>query len=102
MIIAADNDSAGIALGEELSRRLGRERCYRVRWPSRKEDTIVLGQDTDQESGGEKEFFLLRPCSQRNCFVHFRHIFQGGVVECFHLDFTMDGQDGLPKRKSRM
>lgn len=32
-IIAVDNDGPGDVLAEELARRLGKERCYRVRWP---------------------------------------------------------------------
>lgn len=33
IILAVDADGPGCALGEELARRLGRERCWRVRWP---------------------------------------------------------------------
>jgi twinkle protein len=33
IVIAADADPPGIALGEELARRLGKDRCYRVTWP---------------------------------------------------------------------
>lgn len=33
IIIATDNDGPGRTLGNELVRRLGPERCYRVRWP---------------------------------------------------------------------
>jgi len=32
VIIATDNDGPGNALAEELARRLGRERCWRVKW----------------------------------------------------------------------
>ncbi|MGY0794248.1 toprim domain-containing protein [Azospirillum argentinense] len=32
-IIATDGDGPGDALAEELARRLGKERCWRVRWP---------------------------------------------------------------------
>lgn len=38
IVIATDNDAPGDALAEELARRLGRERCWRVRWPFNKED----------------------------------------------------------------
>lgn len=38
MIVATDNDAPGEALAEELARRLGRERCWRVRWPVARED----------------------------------------------------------------
>jgi twinkle protein len=33
IIIAVDSDPPGQALAEELARRLGKERCWRVRWP---------------------------------------------------------------------
>ena len=34
----ADNDAPGDALAEEMARRLGRERCWRVRWPLNRGD----------------------------------------------------------------
>ena len=33
IILALDNDEPGRALAEELARRFGKERCWRVRWP---------------------------------------------------------------------
>jgi twinkle protein len=33
IILAVDDDGPGRALAEELARRLGKERCWRVRWP---------------------------------------------------------------------
>ncbi|KAK6150165.1 hypothetical protein DH2020_017690 [Rehmannia glutinosa] len=38
IILATDGDPPGQALAEELARRLGRERCWRVKWP-KKNDT---------------------------------------------------------------
>ncbi|KAJ9691343.1 hypothetical protein PVL29_013500 [Vitis rotundifolia] len=38
IILATDGDSPGRALAEELARRLGKERCWRVSWP-KKEDS---------------------------------------------------------------
>ncbi|KAB1210459.1 hypothetical protein CJ030_MR6G010755 [Morella rubra] len=35
IIIATDGDPPGQALAEELARRLGRERCWRVSWPKK-------------------------------------------------------------------
>lgn len=32
-ILAVDNDPPGVLLEDELARRLGRERCWRVKWP---------------------------------------------------------------------
>lgn len=52
VIIATDNDGPGNALAEELARRLGRERCWRVKWPGddapggkRKDANDVLVKD---------------------------------------------------------
>ncbi|KAH1066658.1 hypothetical protein J1N35_031645 [Gossypium stocksii] len=35
IILATDGDPRGQALAEELSRRLGKERCWRVKWPEK-------------------------------------------------------------------
>lgn len=37
IILATDADPPGQALAEELARRLGRERCWRVTWPNKNE-----------------------------------------------------------------
>ncbi|XP_034697022.1 twinkle homolog protein, chloroplastic/mitochondrial-like [Vitis riparia] len=37
IILATDGDEPGLALAEELARRLGRERCWRVKWPKKTE-----------------------------------------------------------------
>lgn len=37
IILATDGDAPGQALAEELARRLGKERCWRVRWPRKDE-----------------------------------------------------------------
>ncbi|WCJ24364.1 hypothetical protein M5689_006328 [Euphorbia peplus] len=38
IILATDGDLPGQALAEELARRIGRERCWRVRWPKKNKD----------------------------------------------------------------
>ncbi|CAK7357360.1 unnamed protein product [Dovyalis caffra] len=38
IILATDGDPPGQALAEELARRLGRERCWRVKWPKKNKD----------------------------------------------------------------
>ncbi|XP_058105513.1 twinkle homolog protein, chloroplastic/mitochondrial isoform X2 [Magnolia sinica] len=40
IILATDADAPGQALAEELARRLGRERCWRVRWPKRNDSDV--------------------------------------------------------------
>ncbi|KAF6173144.1 hypothetical protein GIB67_028442 [Kingdonia uniflora] len=37
IILATDGDAPGQALAEELARRLGKERCWRVKWPKKNE-----------------------------------------------------------------
>ncbi|KAK4755942.1 hypothetical protein SAY87_009699 [Trapa incisa] len=39
IILATDGDGPGQALAEELARRLGRERCWRVKWPKKNADS---------------------------------------------------------------
>lgn len=38
IIIAVDSDNPGLALGEELARRLGRARCWKATWPENCKD----------------------------------------------------------------
>ncbi|KAF9589812.1 hypothetical protein IFM89_028747 [Coptis chinensis] len=40
IILATDADAPGQALAEELARRLGRERCWRVKWPKKTEAEV--------------------------------------------------------------
>uniref|UniRef100_A0A0D9WT51 SF4 helicase domain-containing protein n=1 Tax=Leersia perrieri TaxID=77586 RepID=A0A0D9WT51_9ORYZ len=40
IILATDADPPGQALAEELARRLGKERCWRVNWPKKNENEI--------------------------------------------------------------
>ena len=47
IVIATDNDGPGDALAEELARRLGRERCWRVRWPVTKKDHEFVSVDSE-------------------------------------------------------
>jgi twinkle protein len=37
-ILATDADGPGLALAEELARRFGREKCWRVTWPEKRKD----------------------------------------------------------------
>lgn len=59
VIIATDNDPPGDALAEELARRIGKGRCWRLRWPQGVKDANQLLM-----SGGEApllEAALMRP-----------------------------------------
>ena len=33
IIIATDNDKSGLAMAEEIARRIGKDRCWRVEYP---------------------------------------------------------------------
>eukprot|EP00803_Ostreobium_quekettii_P004270 evm.model.scf_905.1 EVM.evm.TU.scf_905.1 scf_905:1034-6209(-) len=51
VVLATDNDEPGFALAEELARRIGREKCFMVKWPkddqdwARKDANEVLVKD---------------------------------------------------------
>ncbi|GAB4852233.1 hypothetical protein Ancab_016425 [Ancistrocladus abbreviatus] len=66
IILATDNDSPGQALAEELARRLGKERCWRVRWPQREDSSyfkdanevlVNLGPDALRDMIGNVELY---------------------------------------------
>ncbi|CAN1328105.1 Primase homolog protein [Linum perenne] len=40
IILATDGDTSGQALAEELARRLGKERCWLVRWPKKDDSSF--------------------------------------------------------------
>jgi twinkle protein len=41
VLLATDNDAPGAALADELARRIGREKCWRVEWPSDRGDSLT-------------------------------------------------------------
>lgn len=57
-VIAADADAPGTALAEELARRLGKERCWRVRWPELHDAPRKDANEVLQLDGAE----VLREC----------------------------------------
>ena len=63
-VIAADSDGPGQALSEELARRLGKERCWKVSWPEGCKDANEAlqkeGVDTVRECLTTAEGFPLR------------------------------------------
>jgi twinkle protein len=50
IIIATDGDKQGQAMAEELSRRIGRDRCFKVDWPAGCKDANDVLLMFDQES----------------------------------------------------
>jgi twinkle protein len=55
VVIATDNDAPGDALAEELARRLGRERCWRVRWPLTRKDHEYVGAPGAAAAAAEED-----------------------------------------------
>lgn len=55
VLVATDNDGPGEALAEELARRLGRERCWRVRWPLTRLDHELAAEPAGLRVGGAAE-----------------------------------------------
>ncbi|VVA28376.1 PREDICTED: twinkle [Prunus dulcis] len=69
IILATDGDDPGQALAEELARRLGRERCWRVRWPMKNDNEhfkdanevlMYLGPDVLKEVIENAELYPIR------------------------------------------
>ncbi|KAJ7969205.1 twinkle-like protein, chloroplastic/mitochondrial [Quillaja saponaria] len=69
LLLATDGDPPGQALAEELARRLGKERCWRVRWPKKNEvdyfkdanDVLMfLGADVLREVIENAELYPIR------------------------------------------
>ncbi len=59
VVIATDNDAPGDALAEELARRLGRERCWRVRWPLIRRDHEFAARSAQVVLAPEEELTLV-------------------------------------------
>jgi twinkle protein len=58
IILAVDDDGPGRALAEELARRIGKERCWRVRWPDSGDAPCKDANETLLQHGAE----VLREC----------------------------------------
>ncbi|KAK8969185.1 hypothetical protein KSP40_PGU015121 [Platanthera guangdongensis] len=77
IILATDADIPGQALAEELARRLGKERCWRVTWPIKSGSEIckdanevlnILGKDALKEVIETAELFPIRGLFTFNSF----------------------------------
>ncbi|KAJ1414365.1 TOPRIM domain [Sesbania bispinosa] len=69
IILATDGDPPGQALAEELARRIGKEKCWRVRWPTKgrgdnckdaNEVLMYLGPDALKEVIENAELYPIR------------------------------------------
>ncbi|WOL15880.1 hypothetical protein Cni_G24661 [Canna indica] len=79
IILATDADRPGQALAEELARRLGRERCWRVNWPKKNateackdanEVLMYFGPDALRKVVENAELYPIRGLFQFSNFFH--------------------------------
>ncbi|PKA52258.1 Twinkle like protein, chloroplastic/mitochondrial [Apostasia shenzhenica] len=79
IILATDADGPGQALAEELARRLGKERCWRVNWPAKSGSEVckdanevltILGKDALKEVIEKAELFPIRGLFNFSNFFH--------------------------------
>ncbi|XP_073009688.1 twinkle homolog protein, chloroplastic/mitochondrial [Typha latifolia] len=79
IILATDSDRPGQALAEELARRLGKERCWRVKWPKKNatddckdanEVLMYLGPDVLKEVIENAELYPIRGLFSFSDFFH--------------------------------
>ncbi|KMZ68891.1 hypothetical protein ZOSMA_228G00230 [Zostera marina] len=79
IILASDSDSSGNALAEEIARRLGKERCWRVKWPQFNEEKICkdanevlmyLGPDALKKAIDDAEFYPIQGLFHFSDYFH--------------------------------
>jgi len=69
IFLATDSDEPGQALSEELARRLGRERCWRVKWPAGLKDAnAVLLDEAHGRAGVVEALETAEPIPIRGLF----------------------------------
>ncbi|KAG6500870.1 hypothetical protein ZIOFF_040728 [Zingiber officinale] len=79
IILATDSDDSGQAVAEELARRLGKERCWRVEWPKKNdaelckdanEVLMYLGPDSLRKVVENAELYPIKGLFKFKDFVH--------------------------------
>ena len=78
IILGVDHDEAGLVLGEELARRLGKERCWLVLWPDASdgpckdanESLLMHGPEVVREAIAEAEPY---PITGLHRISHYEH-----------------------------
>ncbi|KAK3188776.1 hypothetical protein Dsin_028337 [Dipteronia sinensis] len=105
IILATDGDLPGQALAEELARRLGRERCWRVRWPKKNEVDhfkdanevlMYLGADALKEAVENAELYPIKGLfSFRDFFDEIDSYYYRTVGDEFGISTGWRGLDSL-------
>lgn len=91
VILAVDADGPGQALEAELSRRIGREKCWRVRWPAINDVQLKDANEVLVQEGAE----VLRECVAGAQPYPIRSLFEAGQFETDVLRLFDGPQRGL-------
>ncbi|KAJ0980771.1 hypothetical protein J5N97_009026 [Dioscorea zingiberensis] len=93
IILATDADQPGKALAEELARRIGKEKCWRVKWPLKNADEVCkdanevlmyFGPDALKEAIEKAELFPIRGLFNfKHFFPEIDDYYQGGCTDQF-------------------
>lgn len=92
-ILALDADEPGQAMTEELARRLGKERCYLVTWPSLNDAQLKDANEvlTDEEAGAS----VIKECIENAQAYPLQNIFQVNFFrETVHRIYQQGRQRG--------
>ena len=87
IILAIDSDGPGQALAEELARRLGRERCWRVTWPCQGDVQIKDANEVLVQEGTT----VLRECIENADPYPIKSLYEQTEFENDTLNLFRDG-----------
>ncbi|XP_039115317.1 twinkle homolog protein, chloroplastic/mitochondrial [Dioscorea cayenensis subsp. rotundata] len=97
IILATDGDRPGQALAEELARRLGKERCWRVQWPMKNANEVCkdanevlmhLGPDALKEVIAKAELYPIRGLFTFSDFFNDIDTYYSGNLDHDHVVST--------------
>ncbi len=89
VILAVDGDAPGKALEEELARRIGRDRCWRVTWPNLNDVQSKDANDTLRDHGAD----VLREVIENAQPYPIKSLFDAGQFETDVLQLYRHGRE---------
>ena len=89
VILATDADGPGQALEEELARRIGKEKCWRVAWPSANDAQLKDANEVLVECGAQ----VVRECVDAARPYPIKSLFDAGQFESDSLRLFHDGRE---------
>lgn len=104
-LIATDMDEAGRALASELSRRLGRENCYRVDWPEKDANDTLLrhGKGSIQEAIANcKPYPIEGIVDAESVYDKLEQLYHDGAPTGYQVNWGMDSEFRLLPRTVAM